>query len=142
MKKMKKMKELANRAFHTIVQAFGLLNFKVQVFLSMCLFSFKAVAQDYQLKPKTGNISQDAQSAASAFNDAASGIVAYIPYIQNICYAIAAVVAVAGAISIYIKMNNEEQDVKKSIMMVIGACIFLIAAAQALPLFFVQSGGN
>jgi len=32
--------------------------------------------------------------------------------------------------------NNEEQDVKKKIMMVVGACIFLIAAAKALPLFF------
>ena len=30
----------------------------------------------------------------------------------------------------------EEQDVKKSIMMIVGACIFLVAAAQALPLFF------
>jgi len=26
-------------------------------------------------------------------------------------------------------MNNEEQDVKKKIMMVVGACIFLIATA-------------
>ena len=49
---------------------------------------------------------------------------------------IAGVVAVVGAISVYIAMNNEEQDVKKKIMMVVGACIFLIAAAQALPLFF------
>lgn len=32
--------------------------------------------------------------------------------------------------------HNEEQDVKKKIMMVVGACLFLIAAAQALPLFF------
>ena len=40
------------------------------------------------------------------------------------------------AISVYIAMNNEEQDVKKKIMMVFGACIFLVAAAQALPLFF------
>lgn len=32
-------------------------------------------------------------------------------------------------------MKNR-QDLKKSIMMIVGACIFLIAAAQALPLFF------
>ena len=38
-------------------------------------------------------------------------------------------------------VNNEEQDVKKSIMMIVGACIFLVAAAQALPLFF-GVGGN
>lgn len=32
-------------------------------------------------------------------------------------------------------MDNQ-QDFKKKIMMVVGACIFLIAAAQALPLLF------
>jgi ADP-ribosylglycohydrolase len=32
--------------------------------------------------------------------------------------------------------NTTGQDVKKKLMMVVGACIFLIAAAQALPLFF------
>ena len=32
--------------------------------------------------------------------------------------------------------HNEEQDVKKKIMMIVGACIFLIAAALALPMFF------
>ena len=34
-----------------------------------------------------------------------------------------------------------QQDFKKSIMMIVGACIFLVAAAQALPLFF-GVGGN
>ena len=62
-------------------------------------------------------------------------IAKYIPYVVKLCYAIAGVVAVVGAISVYIAMNNEEQDVKKKIMMVVGACIFLVAAAQALPLF-------
>ncbi len=57
-------------------------------------------------------------------------------YGEIVCYAIAGVVAIVGAISVYIAMNNEEQDVKKKIMMVVGACIFLIAAAKALPLFF------
>ena len=63
-------------------------------------------------------------------------IAKYIPFVVKLCYAIAGVVAVVGAISVYIAMNNEEQDVKKKIMMVVGACIFLVAAAQALPLFF------
>ena len=62
-------------------------------------------------------------------------IAKYVPIVVKLCYAIAGVVAVVGAISVYISMNNEEQDVKKKIMMVVGACIFLIAAAQALPLF-------
>ena len=36
----------------------------------------------------------------------------------------------------YQYVTNNQQDFKKSIMMIVGACIFLIAAAQSLPLFF------
>ena len=36
----------------------------------------------------------------------------------------------------YQRVMSNQQDLKKKIMMVVGACIFLIAAAQALPLFF------
>ena len=40
----------------------------------------------------------------------------------------------------YQYVTNNQQDLKKKIMMVVGACIFLIAAAQALPLFFGIGG--
>lgn len=90
-----------------------------------------------------GTVSVFAQSSAgdyTAGTDALATvteeIAKYVPIVVKLCYAIAGVVAVVGAISVYIKMNNEEQDVKKSIMMIVGACIFLVAAAQALPLFF------
>ncbi|MGN8724726.1 DUF4134 family protein [Segatella copri] len=36
----------------------------------------------------------------------------------------------------YQHLTNFQQILKKKIMMVVGACIFLVAAAQALPLFF------
>ena len=36
----------------------------------------------------------------------------------------------------YQLLASNQQIMKKKIMMVVGACIFLIAAAQALPLFF------
>lgn len=36
----------------------------------------------------------------------------------------------------YQYITSNQQDFKKKIMMVVGACLFLIAAAQALPLFF------
>ena len=75
-------------------------------------------------------------AGTGALESVAQGIAKYVPFITKLCYAIAGVVAIVGAISVYVAMNNEEQDVKKKIMMVIGACIFFIAAAQALPLFF------
>ncbi|WP_294618937.1 DUF4134 domain-containing protein [uncultured Bacteroides sp.] len=78
----------------------------------------------------------DYSAGTTALSTVAEEIVKYVPIMVKLCYAIAGVVAIVGAISVYIAMNNEEQDVKKKIMMVVGACIFLIAAAQALPLFF------
>ena len=85
---------------------------------------------------QSSQIPQKLQQSTKAINDTTEGLKAYIEPVTKMCYALAAIVAVLGAISIFNKMNNEDQDVKKSIMMVVGACVFLIAAAQALPLFF------
>ena len=82
------------------------------------------------------NTAGDYTAGTKALTTVAEEIAKYVPIMVKLCYAIAGVVAIVGAISVYIAMNNEEQDVKKKIMMVVGACIFLIAAAQALPLFF------
>jgi hypothetical protein len=43
---------------------------------------------------------------------------------------------VPSIVSEYQILTKIQQNLKKSIMMIIGACVFLIAAAQALPLFF------
>ena len=82
------------------------------------------------------NAAGDYTAGTTALSEVTTQIAKYIPYVVKLVYAIGGVVAVVGAISVYIKMNNEEQDVKKSIMMIVGACLFLVAAAQALPLFF------
>ena len=52
-------------------------------------------------------------AGTSALEEVASELVKYIPYVVNLCYALAGIFAVVGAISVYIAMNNEEQDVKK-----------------------------
>lgn len=82
------------------------------------------------------NAAGDYSAGTTALATVTEEIAKYVPIVVKLCYAIAGVVAIVGAISVYIAMNNEEQDVKKKIMMVVGACIFLVAAAQALPLFF------
>lgn len=81
-------------------------------------------------------LAQNAGAGTRALEQASETIKNYIPAVQKVIFAIAGVVALVGAISVFIKMNNEEQDVKKSIMMVVGACVFLVLAAEALPLFF------
>ena len=105
-------------------KAFGFVNgipTKVMMFSFMLLSGMVAKAQ---------NSAGDYSAGTSALSTVAEEIAKYVPIMVKLCYAI------AGAISVYIAMNNEEQDVKKKIMMVVGACIFLIAAAKALPLFF------
>ena len=87
------------------------------------------------------NAAGDYSAGTSALGTVAEEVAKYVPYVTKLCYAIAGVVAIVGAISVYVAMNNEEQDVKKKIMMIVGACIFLIAAAQALPLFFGITNG-
>jgi type IV secretory pathway VirB2 component (pilin) len=82
------------------------------------------------------NSAGDYSAGTTALTTVTAEIAKYVPIVVKLCYAIAGVVAVVGAISVYIAMNNEEQDVKKKYMMIVGACIFLVSAAQALPLFF------
>jgi len=97
------------------------------VMMLLFVFTIGVFAQD-----AAGNFSAGTKALTTATNEIAK----YVPIVVKLCYAIAGVVAVVGAISVYIAMNNEENDIKKKIMMTVGACIFLIAAAQALPLFF------
>ena len=48
-------------------------------------------------------------------------------------------VAVIGALQIYIKMQTGEGDITKSIMMLLGACLFMIGAYVLFPAFFGYS---
>ncbi|HIY87192.1 MAG TPA: DUF4134 domain-containing protein [Candidatus Bacteroides pullicola] len=57
-------------------------------------------------------------------------------YVLYLCYAIAAIMAVISAVQIYIKMNMGEDGVTKSIVTLIGACLFIIGASIVLPAFF------
>ena len=101
---------------------------KVQMLTLMLLCGTTAVMAQ--------NSAGDYSAGTTALATVTEEIAKYVPVMVKLCYAIAGVVAIVGAISVYIAMNNEEQDVKKKIMMIVGACIFLIAAAQALPMFF------
>lgn len=117
---------------------------KIETFLDSVGKEIKTVVTDprfvaVMLLLVVCTVAVDAQSMDSgvqAITKSTDALKKYLPVVVNLCYVIAGVVAILGAVSVYIKMNNEEQDVKKSIMMIVGACIFLVAAAQALPLFF------
>ncbi|WP_347160444.1 DUF4134 domain-containing protein [Phocaeicola dorei] len=63
------------------------------------------------------NAAGDYTAGTTALGTVTTEIAKYVPYVVKLCYAIAGVVAIVGAISVYIKMNNEEQDVKNILVL-------------------------
>ena len=63
------------------------------------------------------NTAGDYSAGTTALGTVTTEIAKYVPVVVKLCYAIAGVVAVVGAISVYIKMNNEEQDVKNILVL-------------------------
>ena len=73
---------------------------------------------------------------AMAGSKGAAGFTKATQEVSNLMKAIAAVIVLVGAFNVYFKMQNGDQDVKKTIMLTIGGCIAFIALSEALPLFF------
>ena len=63
------------------------------------------------------NAAGDYSAGTTALGTVTTEIAKYIPYVVKLCYAIAGIVAVVGAISVYIKMHNAEQDVKNILVL-------------------------
>ena len=63
------------------------------------------------------NSARDYTAGTTALTTVTEEIAKYVPIVVKLCYAIAGVVAVVGAISVYIAMNNEEQDVKNILVL-------------------------
>ena len=73
---------------------------------------------------------------AGGFSKATTEIQSYETPVSNLMKAIAAVIVLVGAFNVYFKMQNGDQDVKKTVMMTIGGCVAFIAMSEALPMFF------
>ena len=63
-------------------------------------------------------------------------VVTMMLYVLYICYSIASVLVIVSAFQIYIKMNTGEDGITKSIITLVGACLFLIGAFLVFPAFF------
>ena len=63
------------------------------------------------------NAAGDYSAGTTALTTVTEEIARYVPIVVKLCYAIAGVVAIVGAISVYIAMNNEEQDVKNILVL-------------------------
>lgn len=78
-----------------------------------------------------------ASKGAAGFTKATQEVSSYQTPVSNLMKAIAAVIVFSRSFLTFIfKMQNGDQDVKKTIMLTIGGCIAFIALSEALPLFF------
>ena len=82
---------------------------KMQMFMLMMLCGPMAVMAQ--------NSAGDYSAGTTALATVTEEIAKYVPIMVKLCYAIAGVVAIVGAISVYIAMNNEEQDVKNILVL-------------------------
>ncbi len=78
----------------------------------------------------------DYSKGADALKSAAEWVGAMTIYTMDLLFAIAAIVVVISALQIYIKINNHEGDITKSILFLFGGIFFLIAIMFIAPAFF------
>jgi hypothetical protein len=83
---------------------------------------------------KCGNV--DYNWGADALARMHDYVVTMMLYVLYLTYAVAAVMVIISALQIYIKMNTGEDGVTKSILTLIGACLFMIGASILFPAFF------
>ena len=80
--------------------------------------------------------SVDYSWGAQALANAHDFTVTMMLYVLYVCYAVAAIMAIISAFQIYFKMQTGENDISKSIMSLIGACLFMVGASIVFPAFF------
>lgn len=73
---------------------------------------------------------------ADALATAHDYVVTMMLYVLYLIYAVSSIVAIIGALQIYFKMTTGEGDVSKSIMILIGAILFIIGASIVFPAFY------
>lgn len=73
---------------------------------------------------------------ASALARAHDFTVTMMLYVVYVCYALGSIMSIISALIIYIKINNQEGQVMKNIMTLVGAGLFMIGATIVLPAFF------
>ncbi len=78
----------------------------------------------------------DYSKGADALKSAAEWVGSMTIYTMDLLFAIAAIVVVISALQIYIKINNHEGDITKSILFLFGGILFMIAIMFIAPAFF------
>ena len=76
-------------------------------------------------------------TGAGGFTRATTEISSYQTPVANLMKAIAAVIVLVGAFNVYFKMQNGDQDVKKTIMLFINKCKILDTEIFEITLYLI-----
>ena len=116
--------------FNNTLAKVGKFFSKSMVRKSLCLVVlFIAATPIFAATTSSGGVNTALQDVTGTFNEA-------LPFVQNLIYALAAICALVGSFTIFFKMTNGDQDVKKTIMLTVGGCAGLVGLATALPKMF------
>lgn len=77
-----------------------------------------------------------------ALAEAAEYVLVIMEYVVGILYAIASLLALYSATSIYVKLNAGEEGFTKSVMVLVGSILFLISATLVMPALFGVNYGT
>jgi hypothetical protein len=76
------------------------------------------------------------QTGAAGITGATTQVKGYFSIGVDLVYAIGAIVGLVGAVKVYNKWSNGEQDTAKVASSWFGACVFLVVVATVLKGFF------
>lgn len=79
---------------------------------------------------------------AQALADMTDEVVLTMGYVVGLLYAVASLLAIYNATVIYIKLQAGEEGFTKSVLMLLGAIMFLIGATIVMPAFFGYNFGS
>ena len=88
----------------------------------------------YTVSAKSGSVNYS--WGADALATMHDYVVTMMFYVQALCCAITGICVIVSGFQIYVKMNTGEEGVTKSIITLVGACLFLIGAFFVFPAFF------
>ena len=79
---------------------------------------------------------QDIAAGAQAIDTAAGEVGGFYAPMSKLIFSIAGIIALVGAIRIFLAWNSGDRDIGKMVIGWAGACIFLVAVGAVITAFF------
>ncbi|RZK42652.1 MAG: DUF4134 domain-containing protein [Pedobacter sp.] len=77
-----------------------------------------------------------AQNGVTGLNTATTTLKTYVAPVTNIALVIGGLVGLIGAVRVYSKWNQGDNDVSKELMGWMGSCIFLVVSSLIVKAFY------